>query len=114
MEDYLRDVNAVVGVMGSFVCDGEGRVLASALPDVFDDAILSTVGRTISHTIAGLSSARRRKARDFDLLYTEGRVIVKPLREGCLCILCVRDINVPLLNLTANATARKLMAEMKH
>lgn len=113
MEDILKDINAVVGVTGCFVCDGEGRLLTSALPDVLDAAILPSLGRTIPQTTTGLSRARRRKVRDIDLLYAEGRVVVKPLREGCLCILCVRDVNVPLLNLIVNLAARKLADRMK-
>ncbi|HID62234.1 MAG TPA: roadblock/LC7 domain-containing protein, partial [Anaerolineae bacterium] len=108
MESILKDINAVVGVTGCFVCDGEGQVLASAPPDLFDETILSSVGRTMAQTMAGLATARRRQAGDIDLLYDQGRFIAKNLREGCLCILCVRHINVPLLNLTANVAARKL------
>jgi hypothetical protein len=99
MEIILKDINAVVGVTGSFVCDGEGQVLAKALPGVFDEAMLSPVGRTMAQTIAGLRIARR--------------LIVKSVEEGCLCILCVRRINVPLLNLTANVAVRKLEEKIR-
>ncbi|HID61336.1 MAG TPA: roadblock/LC7 domain-containing protein, partial [Anaerolineae bacterium] len=75
MEAILKDINAVVGVTGCFVCDGEGQVMASALPDLFDETILSTVGRTMTQTMAGLTTARRRKAGDIDLLYNQGRFI---------------------------------------
>ncbi len=112
MEDILRDINAVVGVTGCFVCDGKGQVSASALPELFDETILSAVGRTMSQTMAGLATARRRKVGDIDLVYGEGRLIAKNLGEGCLCILCVRNINVPLLNLTANVAAKRLKAKM--
>ncbi len=113
MEEILRDVNAVVGVTGSFVCDDEGRVLAQALPNVFDAEMLSPVGRTLAQTIAGLETTNRRKVGDIDLLYEQGRLIVKNLGDGCLCVLCVRRINVPLLNLTANVAARKLSERIK-
>lgn len=112
MENILKDINAVVGVTGCFICNGEGQILASALPEVFDRNILSTVGRTMTQTMAGLATARRRKVGDIDLVYHQGRLIAKDLGEGCLCILCVRNINVPLLNLTANVAAKKLKAEM--
>jgi predicted regulator of Ras-like GTPase activity (Roadblock/LC7/MglB family) len=112
MEDILKDINAVVGVTGSFVCNGEGQVSASALPNLFDETILSTVGRTMAQTMAGLATARRRKIGDIDLIYDQGRLIAKNLGEGCLCILCVRHINVPLLNLTANVAAKKLKAQI--
>jgi len=113
VESILKDINAVVGVTGSFVCNGEGQVVARALPEVFDDAILSLVGRTSAQTVAGLQTLRRRRAGDLDLLYSGGRLLVKNLRYGCLCVLCVPRINVPLLNLTANVAARKLTAMLK-
>ena len=64
MENVLKDINAVVGVTGSFVCNGEGQVSASALPDLFDETILSTVGRTMAQTMAGLAIARRKIGDD--------------------------------------------------
>ena len=112
MEDILKDINAVVGVTGCFICDGDGQVLVSALPELFDEIILSTVGRTTAQTVAGLAIARRRKIGDIDLVYDQSRLIAKNLGEGCLCILCVRNINVPLLNLTANLAAKKLRAKL--
>jgi predicted regulator of Ras-like GTPase activity (Roadblock/LC7/MglB family) len=113
MKDILKDINAVVGVTGCFICNGEGQVLASALPELFDETILSTVGRTMAQTMAGLATARRRKIGDIDLVYDQGRLIAKNLGVSCLCILCVRHINVPLLNLTANVAAKKLLQLIK-
>ncbi|HAL60977.1 MAG TPA: hypothetical protein DCP08_01040 [Chloroflexi bacterium] len=113
MDRILQDVNGVVGVTGSFACDGEGEVLARALPSVFDGATLSTVARIAAQTVAGLETARRRKVTDMDLVYGDGRLVVKNLGNGYLCILCVRNINVPLLNLTANLAARKLSERLK-
>jgi predicted hydrocarbon binding protein len=100
-------------VSGCFVCNSEGEILASTLPSVLDQNALVTVGRTISQTTAGIFAARRRKVHELDLLFSEGRVVVKPLSQGSLCVLCARNMNVPLLNLTANVAARKLSEEMK-
>jgi predicted regulator of Ras-like GTPase activity (Roadblock/LC7/MglB family) len=113
VESILEDINAVVGVTGCFVCDSEGEVLASVLPSVFDGEVVSSAGRTAMQTVLGLQTTRRRRVNDLDLLYREGRIIVKSLGEGCLCILCVRNINVPLLNLTANLATRKLTKRLK-
>ena len=113
MEETLRDICAVVGVRGCFVCDDAGRVRASAPLEDFDERVLETVGRTISQTTAGLFMSRRRKIHEIDLLYSEGRVVIKPLAEGCLCVICARTMNVPLLNLTANVAARKLTEAMR-
>jgi predicted regulator of Ras-like GTPase activity (Roadblock/LC7/MglB family) len=110
MEEILKDINNVVGVTGCYVCDSEGQVLASALPELFDDNILSSIGRIMAQTLGGLSMARHRKASEVDLIYTQGRFVVKNLGTICLYVLCTRNINVPLLNLTANSAARKLLS----
>jgi predicted hydrocarbon binding protein/predicted regulator of Ras-like GTPase activity (Roadblock/LC7/MglB family) len=113
MQEILEDISSVVGVTGCFVCDAEGHILSSSLSGSLGPEDLSTVSRTITQTTAGLTTARRRKVHEIDLLFSGGRVVVKPLRDGCLCILCSRQINVPLLNLTANVAARKLSGAMK-
>jgi predicted regulator of Ras-like GTPase activity (Roadblock/LC7/MglB family) len=108
METILKDINAVIGVTGSFVCDAEGQVMARLMPDTLDWKLLAPAARTIAQTIAGLKLAQRRKVGDIDLLYDQGRLIIKSLDESYLCILCVQRINVPLLNLTADVAAKKL------
>lgn len=113
MLDILNDVSAAVGVTGCFLCDHDGRVLASTLPASFDSGVLSTVGKTISQTSAALLTARRRKVQEIDLVFSSGRMIVRPLRGGCLCLLCTRSINVPLLNMTTSFAARRLAEVME-
>lgn len=113
MERILQDVNAVVGVTGSFVCNSEGTLVARAMPSVFDESSFLPAARTILQSIEGLETTRRRRVHELDLVFREGRMVVKNLRVGCVYILCVRTINVPLLNLTANVAARKLTEMLK-
>ncbi len=113
MERLLQDINAVVGVTGSFVCDKDGTLVARALPSVFDETMLLPAARTILQTVAGLETTRRRKVNELDLVYAEGRIVVKNLRVGLVYIICVHNVNVPLLNLTANVAARKLSQMLK-
>ncbi len=111
--DLLNGINEVEGVLGSLVCNQDGQVVASAMPADHGELMLSLVSRTSTQTVAGLKAASRRTPGDLDLLYSDGRFIVKNLRTGCLCILCMPHINVPLLNLTANVVARKLQASLR-
>ena len=113
MERILQDINTVVGVTGSFVCDSEGQLVARALPSLFDETMLSPTVRTVLQTVQGLETTRRRRVNELDLVYREGRMLIKNLRSGLLYIICVRNINVPLLNLTANVAARKLSEMLK-
>ena len=113
MESVLSDVNAVIGVTGSFVADRKGKVLARALPPTYDGASLELVARTMMQTFTGLETARRRKVGDIDMVFKEGRLIMKPFGDGCVGIVTVPRINVALLNLTASAAVRKIHDEVK-
>ena len=72
MEAVLNDINALNGVIGSFVCDEEGQPLASALPDIYDRELLTRAGRTAAQTLAGLWIARQRRVGDLDLRFSDG------------------------------------------
>ena len=113
MEQLLADINAVAGVKGSFVCDAEGALVARALPAPFDETRILPAARTILQTIEGLETTRRRKVQELDILFRDARMVVKNLRVGCLYVVCARNINVPLLNLTANLCAKKLTEMLK-
>jgi hypothetical protein len=112
MEDILRAISNVVGVNGCFVCDEAGDILAVSLRTLARDHSLSVVGYTAAQAIAGLRASKRKKV-DIDLVYAGGRVILKPLQGGCLCIVCEPRISVPLLSLTADVAVPKLQAALK-
>lgn len=113
MESLLGDVNAVVGVTGSFIADRKGKILARAMPPTYDGAALELVARTMMQTFTGLETARRRKVGDIDMVFKDGRLVMKPFGEGCVGIVTVPRINVALLNLTASAAVRKIHEEIK-
>ncbi len=113
MEQLLADINAVAGVKGSFVCDAEGTVVVQALPHPFHESGLQLAARTLSQTVEGLETTKRRRVHELDIVFRDSRILVKNLRPGCLYVLCARNINVPLLDLTANVAARKLTEILK-
>ena len=66
------------------------------------------VSRTLVQTLGGIELARKRKVGDLDLGFAGGRLLVKSLAPGCLCILTVKRVNIPLVNMTANVAVKKL------
>lgn len=113
MQQNLADINAVSGVLGSFVTDAEGTVVARALSHTFEESDLQLAARTLSQTLEGLETTKRRKVHELDIVFRDSRMLVKNLHPGCLYVVCARNINVPLLDLTANVAARKLTEMLK-
>lgn len=110
MDMILNDIKSTAGVAGVFICGLDGSVIRASVPSALDTETLGSVGRGLIKTMEGLKIARRKKVVELDLLFHDGRLVVKNLGNGCLVILCTPSINVPLLNLTANVGVKKLTA----
>ena len=112
MESVLQEVNAVLGVIGSFVCLPDGKIAAQVVPEKYAVENLNLAARVTSQTFQALDLSGQRVAEAV-LLFSEGRLVLKNFRGGTLVILCTRSINIPLLNLTANVAVKKLVAETR-
>ncbi len=112
METSLHDLNRVLGVIGSFVCAPDGSILEQAVPEHVEANGVALAARAASQTLNALEASGVR-ANELDLAFADGRLIIKNLRGRILAILCARNTNLPLLNMTANAVVRKLTAESK-
>jgi hypothetical protein len=108
MESILREVTAAVGVTAAFVCSGAGKVEAGVVPGEVSAQALDMVARTLVQTLGGIELARKRKVGDLDMGFAGGRLLVKSLAPGCLCILTVKRVNIPLVNMTANVAVKRL------
>jgi predicted regulator of Ras-like GTPase activity (Roadblock/LC7/MglB family) len=112
METILKEINAVLGVIGSFVCSIDGEIVARAMPGKHDTEKLELAARVIIQTSQALEMSGQ-KIAEADFLYGDGRLIVKNLPGGSLIILCARNINLPLLNLATTNALKKLEIKLK-
>jgi len=107
MQTVLQQINAVPGVTGSLICDGEGRLTAHLFPSGYDTTILQGAAATLADSSVGLQGAAG-EVEMLDLRYNEGRVIVKPLPNAFLLMLCNKTINQQLLLISVNVAMKKL------
>ncbi len=112
MQTYLEDINARLGVIGSFICLSDGTIAAQAVPGQYDSASVKLAARVAAQTLQALDTSGVR-ASEVDLAFGDGRLILKNLRNGILAILCARNINLALLNLAANAVTKKIETDLK-
>jgi len=106
MQDILRHINSVEGVMGSAVFNEKGAVLSHAFPPLIDaDALKKTAG-LILECVHGLQIAQSLEV--LDLRYAEGRIIIKTFPGAMLCLLCAKNINLQVLVITLNLAVKKL------
>jgi predicted regulator of Ras-like GTPase activity (Roadblock/LC7/MglB family) len=108
VQAILAELGALMGVQGSFVCGRDGALLVRAMPNGTNDAGLAAIGRSLMQTLTGLEVDRHKRPSAMEFAYVDAMMLVKNLGAGCLCVLCARQANVAMVNMTANLAARKL------
>jgi predicted regulator of Ras-like GTPase activity (Roadblock/LC7/MglB family) len=106
MQDILRYINSVEGVIGSAVFNDHGAVVDHAFPPLIDTNSLTTAAGLVLECTHGLQIAQSLDI--LDLRYAEGRIIIKAFPGAMLCLLCAKNVNLQVLTITLNMAVKKL------
>jgi predicted regulator of Ras-like GTPase activity (Roadblock/LC7/MglB family) len=106
MQDILRYINSVEGVIGSAVFNENGVVVAQAFPPLVDAYALKSFAGLVRECVHSLQVARSLDI--IDLRYADGRIIIKTFPGALLCLLCAKNINLQVLTITLNLAVKKL------
>lgn len=77
-EAILQDINAVIGVTGSFVCLNDSSIAAQAMPASFDTANITLTARIASQTFTALEISGQR-INEANRTFERARVVLKNL-----------------------------------
>jgi len=100
----MRDVD---GVHGSFVIDKTGSLVGKDLPAMFDDAVLTEVGRRITRLNEGLTAS----GQDFEhcvMRFADHKLYLRRVPKGFLCVLSTNGVNTPALKMALTLTSRRV------
>jgi predicted regulator of Ras-like GTPase activity (Roadblock/LC7/MglB family) len=100
VQDFINQLATLVGVQGAFIFDTQGAINQYSTPMKVSREQGVALASTLSRTLTGLSTVHASKHMDLDLVYEEGRLIVKGFASGGLCIICERQANYSLINIT--------------
>ena len=107
MQTLLENLNAVPGVVGSMICDVEGRVVGHAFPAEFDDAVLAGAAAVLADGSVGLQTVTGPIGL-VDLRYGAARVVAKPLSHGLVLLLCEKSVNLQRLLIEVAVAGKRL------
>ena len=102
----LRDIE---GVLGSFLLDADGQVLARDLPPLFDADALSKA----SVHLARLRAALEVQGNTFESCvarFGPHLVLLRAAQTQTLCVLCPRGTNMPAVHMSSTLIARRIGA----
>jgi predicted regulator of Ras-like GTPase activity (Roadblock/LC7/MglB family) len=107
MEQVLKQLGTVPGVVGSMVCDLDGGLVSKTFPSLFDDEVLASAARILVDGAAGLETVTG-KVGMIDLRYADARILVRPMAGAHLVLLCAAQTNLQLLNISTSVAVPKL------
>jgi predicted regulator of Ras-like GTPase activity (Roadblock/LC7/MglB family) len=100
----LRDLPQV---QGCFVVSEMGRLLARDMSALFGDDILAEVAPRALRLCETFSNGHE-ELRGCTLRFATHLVLLRPMRDGVLCVLASSDVNVLALRMGVNLTVRRL------
>ncbi|NVN99989.1 MAG: hypothetical protein HXX17_11745 [Geobacteraceae bacterium] len=107
MQSVLTQINSVPGVVGSMVCNDEGRLAAQLFPPLFDTTMLQDAATYLADSTIGLQDSTGGMGL-MDLRFADARIVVRPMAHSLLLLLCTRAVNMQLLSISLNVAVKKL------
>ncbi len=110
MADSLQALRDVEGVLGSFVIDGTGALMAKDLPAVFYPELFKDVGPRLMRLREAIEAAGD-DPQLFVLRFSEHKLHVRCTDQGIICALSEPRVNLPALKLALTLVARRVRGE---
>lgn len=111
MKEKLEEINSIKGVWGYVLCDNTGKILEREMPIVFMKH-LATMGKEVTQVV-GLLETLSKSPENLDLLFEDGRVMVKSLKNFTLVVFCDLNVDVPMLRLKTNVVVSEITGNPK-
>jgi predicted regulator of Ras-like GTPase activity (Roadblock/LC7/MglB family) len=107
MESALHSLRDIEGVLGSFVLDAHGTLLARDMPTMFDHETL----RAASVRLSQLRAALEANGDGFDgctARFGNHLLVLRAAEARTLCVLCPLGVNLNTLQMGLNLVARRV------
>lgn len=107
MQAIMLGLTSVPGVMGGMLSDERGNILAHSFPPYFDATTIKGAAELLQDNTVGLQDVTG-GVKLFDIRFELGRLIIKPLPQMFLVVLCQPAVNLQLLFISLNVAVKKI------
>lgn len=111
MKEKLEEINSIKGVWGYVLCDNTGKILEKEMPIVFMKH-LAMMGKEVTQVV-GLLETLSKSPENLDLLFEDGRVMVRSLKNFTLVVFCDPNVDIPMLRLKINVLISEISEDSK-
>ena len=103
----LATLKDVAGIMGSFVCTPDGRLVSREISAVFDDGALAEAGSRLLRMREAFAAGGDEMEVGV-IRFQDHRIYTKTVGNSMLMILTEADVNMPALRMAANLVGRRI------
>jgi hypothetical protein len=111
MKEKLEEINSIKGVWGYVLCDNTGKILEKEMPIVFMKH-LAMMGKEVTQVV-GLLETMSKTSENLDLLFEDGRVMIRSLKNCTLAVFCDPNVDIPMLRLKTNVVVSEIIGDPK-
>jgi hypothetical protein len=111
MKEKLQEINSIKGVWGYFLCDNTGKILEKEMPVVFMKH-LPMMGKEVTQ-VGGLLETLSKTSENLELLFEDGRVMIRNLKNFTLVVFCDPNVDIPMLRLKTNVVISDIAGDQK-
>jgi predicted regulator of Ras-like GTPase activity (Roadblock/LC7/MglB family) len=111
MREKLEEINSIKGVWGYVLCDNTGKILEKEMPIVFMKH-LAMMGKEVTQVV-GLLETLSKGSENLDLLFEDGRVMIRSLKNFTLVVFCDPNVDIPMLRLKTNVVVSEITGNPK-
>jgi predicted regulator of Ras-like GTPase activity (Roadblock/LC7/MglB family) len=112
MKGLLDELVSRSGVQTVFVCDRDGRLLASTVSDAQHARNLEPLSDIVGRTNSALRSLKHGELAEMEWVYASGRVLIRGVGDHLLCLICERSINLQLLSMKIEKVQESILSAL--
>ncbi len=101
MKEGLREINELVGIWGSLICNNNGRIIQGNTPPGLNKATLENINRNVIGMFTSADESRE-GISEAVLYYAEREIFVLDLGKAFLIVICTPSVDISLLRMTVN------------
>jgi predicted regulator of Ras-like GTPase activity (Roadblock/LC7/MglB family) len=101
MNQGLKEINELEGVWGSFICNNQAKILASALPTSLNKSNVENIARHVVEVIS-TGGETIQELQEVVIYFQQRRLFILDLQQALLVVIGAPSVDISLLRMTVN------------
>ena len=106
MKDGLNEINGLIGVWGSILCNNQAEIIEDISPPGFNKSALENIARD-SVELISIGSETVLDFQEAVCHFQQRKIFILDLQQAILIVLCTPSIDISLLRLTISVVATR-------